>query len=696
MAAEAPAAAVVRVRMPAPAGEAAAMPVEDAAAQQRRARLLEAERALLRNRVRMSGVDCAACAQPLTAGTTALLPCMHTVHRPCALADVEQGAVPVRCRECGTQAAKVTTADDVATLPANPFAEARLAVRVPCAACRSELDVPDCLAATHRCLDCAPERLFCSSHATLHPIGRVTKDHRVDRLLEDVARTPTCHAHANQALEHYCVHCDRPVCRLCAVSDCKSHTTPALAVHAPVLLAALAELVQEGAAYRTVVETWLARTSEAVEGVPLRTERLTNEIRALYAGLRRQLQEREEALCRAVADEGDAEVAQLRAKQDDVRLLWLALHGADNIATTLRGGGAAAQPGVATPLEVGLLASKTMAQLRAAATQVVPATPAAAAQIDFVTVPADLDRVLHEAGRLVHFGYGPCSTFTGLNNARASMIIEVAAGIVTASTKAGVRRTTGGDRVCAWLVGPGPQEARLAVAVTDRQDGTYTLVYPPVPAPSKYRLIVELNEGEVAGTPLEVEGIAFVPLRYTGPPCYDSRGLFYWLGTARGTRAWQNPHDSGALRVTLSSVESGSANLLVANVAPQANSNYYLYTSNQPNSWMAVALRDGVRVRPTGYVVSTDAWGASGSQLLRNWQLQGSVDGQAWTTLRTHTDDGTLTQQTVSAYWPVEGVAAGAYYAHVRLLQTGMNRTGYYVLCATSLEVYGDVIVTPQ
>jgi hypothetical protein len=694
MAAEA-AAAVVRVRMPAPAGKAAAMPVEDAAAQQRRVRLLEAERALLRNRVRMSGVDCAACAQPLTAGTTALLPCMHTVHRPCVLADVEQGAVPVRCRECGTQAATVTTADDVAALPVNPFAEARLAVRVPCAVCRSDTELAESEweHATHRCLDCAPERLLCYYHTVWHPKG-ATKGHRTERLLEDVARTPTCHAHANQALEHYCVQCDRPVCRLCAVSDCKSHTTPALAVHAPVLLAALAELVQEGEAYRTVVETWLARTSEAVEGVAMRTERLTNEIRALYAGLRRQLQEREETLCRAVADEGDAEVAQLRAKQDEVRLRWLALHGADHIATTLRGGGVAAQPGGATPLEVGLLASRTMAQLRAAATQVVPATPAAAAQMDVVIVPADLDRVLHEAGRLVHFGYGPCSTLTGPDTAWASTLSEHKAGVVTASTKAGVRRTTGGDRVCAWLVGPGPQEVRLAVAVTDRQDGTYALVYPRVPAQGKYRLIVEVNEGEVAGTHLEVKGVAIV--RYTGPPCYDSGGLFYWLGTARGTRAWQNPHDSGAVCVTLSSIGAGSVNRLVAHVAPQANDKYYLITSNQPNSWMAVALRDGVRVRPTGYVVSTDGCRAYSNYLLRNWQLQGSVDGQTWTTLRAHTNDGTLTQETMSAYWPIEGVAADAYYAHVRLLQTGKNSSNHDDVMVASLEVYGDVIVNPQ
>jgi hypothetical protein len=529
----------------------------------------------------------------------------------------------------------------------------------------------------------------------LHPVARATKGHRMERLLEDVARTPTCRVHANQALEHYCVQCDQPVCRLCAVSDCKSHTTPALALHAPVLLAALAELVQEGAPYPTVVETWLARTSEAVEGVPLRTERLTNEIRALYAGLRRKLQEREDALCRAVADEGDAEVAQLRAKQDEVRLLWLALHGADKIATTLRGGGEGTQPGGATPLEVGLLASKTMAQLRAAATQVVPATPAAAARIDFVTVPADLDRVLHEAGRLVHFGYGPCSTLTRPGTARALTSSDFEAGVVTASTKAGVRRTTGGDRVRAWLVGLGPQEVRLAVAVTDRQDGTSALVYPRVPAPGKYRLFAEVNEGEVAGTPLDVEGISVVAaqLRYTGPGCYDNRGLFYWLGTARGTRAWQNPHDSGALHVTLSSVGSGSVNRLVANLNVYPDSGYYLHTSNQPNSWMAVALRDGVRVRPTGYVVSTDGVGASGNCLLRNWQLQGSVDGQTWTTLRTHTDDGTLTQRTVSGYWPIEG--ANAYYAHVRLLQTGANSSGDNYLMATSLEVYGDAIVVP-
>lgn len=240
---------------------------------------------------------------------------------------------------------------------------------------------------------------------------------------------------------------------------------------------------------------------------------------------------------------------------------------------------------------------------------------------------------------------------------------------------------------------------------------------------------VEVNGKTIAGSPFSVR--AFVPqtFRYQGPPCYDNCGLFYWLGTGRaapGKNSWRNPVDLGVVRVTISSRGNLQVNyyygsndtglglnrLVDSNSSRQGQYGDPLCTDHVPNSWMMVELLGGVRVRPTGYVFST---GGQGNYQPRHWELQGSMDGHSWTTLRKHTNDDTMTQQTSSssAYWEIEYDSesqseasnadsslalsgADAYYTHVRLLQTGKNSSNTDHFCAHGLEVYGDVIIVPS
>ena len=66
------------------------------------------------------------------------------------------------------------------------------------------------------------------------------------------------------------------------------------------------------------------------------------------------------------------------------------------------------------------------------------------------------------------------------------------------------------------------------------------------------------------------------------------------------------------------------------------------------------------------------------------------MDGATWTTLRAHTNDTTLTQATLTGYWPVEGVTTA--FSHFRVLQTGQNSSGSDNLMASSFEIYGELL----
>ena len=74
--------------------------------------------------------------------------------------------------------------------------------------------------------------------------------------------------------------------------------------------------------------------------------------------------------------------------------------------------------------------------------------------------------------------------------------------------------------------------------------------------------------------------------------------------------------------------------------------------------------------------------------------LEASLDGRAWTTLRSHRDDQSLADAAFStAAWAVEG-GKGAF-SHFRIRQTGKNSNGNDFLLCAGIELYG-VLQPPQ
>jgi hypothetical protein len=169
----------------------------------------------------------------------------------------------------------------------------------------------------------------------------------------------------------------------------------------------------------------------------------------------------------------------------------------------------------------------------------------------------------------------------------------------------------------------------------------------------------------------------------------------HWLGTEGGTREYQNPQATEAVAVTASSEHycDYAAPSFVQH-RPDGNSNL---TQSKPNSWMALAFGGGAKIDVAHYCLRhgdrDDGYGR-----LRHWDLEASLDGRAWTTLRSHRDDQSLADAKYStAAWAVEG-GKGAF-SHFRIRQTGKNSGGYSggddcLMCA-GIELYG-VLHPPQ
>ena len=76
---------------------------------------------------------------------------------------------------------------------------------------------------------------------------------------------------------------------------------------------------------------------------------------------------------------------------------------------------------------------------------------------------------------------------------------------------------------------------------------------------------------------------------------------------------------------------------------------------------------------------------------MRDWELQGSEDGVAWTTLRQHDDDETMEEMDCFvAHWAVEGVTTA--YRHFRVHQHGQNSGGDQDIFCSGIELYGALI----
>ncbi len=262
--------------------------------------------------------------------------------------------------------------------------------------------------------------------------------------------------------------------------------------------------------------------------------------------------------------------------------------------------------------------------------------------------------------------------------------------VVTAVDYEGRRRTEGGDDVTATiemeekgdaLDGEG-QQGR----VTDQGDGTYAVTYQPRCA-GRVQVHVRVNGVAIGWSPFRITVVDGVRLRFESP--FDTNGVLYYIGTDGGRRAYSNPQVAGDVVVTCSgtSRRSYSASRFVANrhARPVFNP-----TDDQPNSWMAVDLGACRDLSPDHYCLRHGYGETAYSYVLRHWELQGSVDGAAWETLRRHVNDAAIAGALAETDWAIAtAVVGGRFFRHFRVLQTGPNSSGSNHLNCAGIELYG-------
>ena len=157
----------------------------------------------------------------------------------------------------------------------------------------------------------------------------------------------------------------------------------------------------------------------------------------------------------------------------------------------------------------------------------------------------------------------------------------------------------------------------------------------------------------------------------------DTNGVFYWIGTNKGTTVWQNPTNRG-LVISVSSTGSGSLESLV----DRQNSEFY--TESNSEYWVKIKLPGTAKLNCNYYLIKTRS--ASSNYYPRNWKLQGSNNDSTWIDLDIQSNNTTLNS---NSQWLSIALNCGVSYNYFKLLTTGINSSGSYHFVLGEIELYG-------
>lgn len=169
----------------------------------------------------------------------------------------------------------------------------------------------------------------------------------------------------------------------------------------------------------------------------------------------------------------------------------------------------------------------------------------------------------------------------------------------------------------------------------------------------------------------------------------DCNGVFYYLGTSFGQHPWMNPVLTKKLVVSASSPPSRFtySKALVSRNYQGTSFAGPCIDGGQMSAWWKVDLGKDQQLLCNYYTVRQD----SSSSFMRHWSLEGSMDGQRWTQLRTHHNDQTLSHGGQYASWPVFGANALLPFRFFRVVLLGPTTSAStpWNLSLCYLELYG-------
>ncbi|XP_068671381.1 girdin-like [Montipora foliosa] len=170
---------------------------------------------------------------------------------------------------------------------------------------------------------------------------------------------------------------------------------------------------------------------------------------------------------------------------------------------------------------------------------------------------------------------------------------------------------------------------------------------------------------------------------------FDRQGVLHALATNFGNKTCVNPESNNAspsqIIATRSSDDQGEAEDVLENRRGTLSG-----TKDQKNSWWCVDLTEKYVLYLTHYTLRHGR--DNGLSIIRNWRLEGSLDGRSWKTLKKHDNDrGVKDPYPYYTYtWSVDG-ELGAF-RYFRIFQTGKNSSGRFGIFLSGIELYGVLI----
>ncbi|EKX55149.1 hypothetical protein GUITHDRAFT_51957, partial [Guillardia theta CCMP2712] len=104
-------------------------------------------------------------------------------------------------------------------------------------------------------------------------------------------------------------------------------------------------------------------------------------------------------------------------------------------------------------------------------------------------------------------------------------------------------------------------------------------------------------------------------------------------------------------------------------------------------AWICIDFGTAISVSPTHYSLRHGR--IDREDMLRSWNLEGSLDMSCWHILSQHVNDETLRRPMQLETFDVKLPQLGNTYRYLRLVMTGKNSSGNHSLSVSGLEVYG-------
>eukprot|EP01084_Bolivina_argentea_P302995 523073_1 len=162
---------------------------------------------------------------------------------------------------------------------------------------------------------------------------------------------------------------------------------------------------------------------------------------------------------------------------------------------------------------------------------------------------------------------------------------------------------------------------------------------------------------------------------------FDENGLFYALGTNFGKEPYTNPA-TGKVKIVTTKMNSDSQ---PSYEFIGRNKTRTLTQNLQPSFFYVDFGKYGLK--PTHYTLRH--YSTQAQYHLKCWEFQGSNDGTNWTCLKKHNDETSLKGASKSHTWKLSN-NIDEYYSYFRVVLTSTIDGGYWHLCCSGMELYGE------